>query len=788
MTLIMVGALGWGAGLWLAAQAALPVWAWLLLTLTAGASLVALRRQPRWRLPLAAILCLGLGGARYQASLPLFDAGFITAYTDQGVAVINGVVSAEPDVRDTYVNLKVDTESILQPGQTAPKPVRGKVLVSAPRYSEERRQAAGDAEFHYGDRLTATGHLATPAESEEFSYKDYLARQGVYAHIQQAQVDFIAPHQGAWLWERLFDFKAHAQAVLAQIFPEPHAALLTGILLGNDSGMSAELKAAFSATGTAHIIAISGFNVGIIAGLFSLAATRLFGRRYGLWVAVAGIAAYTLLVGAGPSVVRAAIMGGLALTAQQIGRRGYGLNTLAIAAFLMTLINPQTLWDVGFQLSAAATLGLVLYAEPLQNAVGALAGRWLAREKAKRTAALASELVLLTVAAQITTLPLMAVYFRSVSIVSLAANLLILPAQPALMVLAGLALVLGLIYLPLGQLAAWLAWPFSRYTLTLVQALAHAPAAILYLDQAAPAVMVLFYLALFALTALLGRPADQRPAWWKLFAAQWLPTAALASLALGTAVAWSYYFSLPDGRLKIAVLDVGQGDAVLLQTPAGSNVLIDGGPSSGALLRELAKQLPLFTRRLDLLVIAAPGDASLGALPELLMRYSVKQVIFTQATDPETTARGPLKQWLADHNVPVLSAARLPTVELEPGLNLRVIFDGARGSGLRVEYGNFSLVNAAGLRRADENTLLQQGGLAPATALLVGDSGSERATGAEWVEALDPHLALICVSAKRGPAQPILDRLAGRAVLRTDVNGTLTIYTDGKQMWVETER
>ena len=134
---------------------------------------------------------------------------------------------------------------------------------------------------------------------------------------------------------------------------------------------------------------ICGFNIAIIAGLFSVAATRLFGRRHGAWVAIAGIATYTVLVGAGPSVVRAAIMGSLALTAHQIGRRAAGLNTLALAAWGMTLYNPQWLWDVGFQLSAGATLGLVLYAEPLQNAVEALAGRRLVPERAKRAAGLA---------------------------------------------------------------------------------------------------------------------------------------------------------------------------------------------------------------------------------------------------------------------------------------------------------------------------------------------------------------------------------------------------------------
>jgi competence protein ComEC len=258
MAPIVILTLGWIAGIWVAAQFNWPWWAWFSLALAAGAGLWALRRRPALRWPLLAALCLGLGGARYQASLPVFDADFIATYNGQGVAAIEGVVSAEPDVRDTYVNLQVDVDTILQPGFAAPRPVHGTVLVSAPRYSEERRLAAGNAEFHYGDRLTATGLLFTPTETEEFSYKDYLARQGIYAQIRQAQVQFMAPHQGTWLREKLFDFKARARAVLGQIFAEPHASLLTGILLGDDSGMPAELRDAFSATGTSHIIAISG--------------------------------------------------------------------------------------------------------------------------------------------------------------------------------------------------------------------------------------------------------------------------------------------------------------------------------------------------------------------------------------------------------------------------------------------------------------------------------------------------------------------------------------------------
>jgi competence protein ComEC len=258
MAAIVILTLGWISGVWLAAQSNLPWWAWLISAVLAGLGLLRWRGTAAVRWPLALVICLGLGAARGQLSRPVYDASFVASYADQGVATIVGVVSGEPDVRDTYVNLRVSSETLLQPGQAAPRPVHGDVLISAPPWSDQRGQSAGDAEFHYGDRLSVTGLLVTPPASEDFSYKDFLARQGVYAQLPQAQVTFIGAHQGNPIIGGLLDFKARALNVLAQIFPAPHAALISSILLGVDSGLPADLKEAFSASGTSHVIAVSG--------------------------------------------------------------------------------------------------------------------------------------------------------------------------------------------------------------------------------------------------------------------------------------------------------------------------------------------------------------------------------------------------------------------------------------------------------------------------------------------------------------------------------------------------
>ena len=192
----------------------------------------------------------------------------------------------------------------------------------------------------------------------------------------------------------------------------------------------------------------------IVGGLFATLFLRLLGarRRFlaaGLSAVV--IAFYALMVGAEPSVVRAAIMGVLSLFAVQLGRRQDGLNSLALVAALMLVFSPFLLWDVSFQLSFMATLGLVLFAGVMTAAFARLASRRLPEATAQRLAKPVGEYVLFTLAALLTTLPVMAYHFHRLSLTALIANPLILPAQPPVMVLGGLAAALGLIYQPLGQ-------------------------------------------------------------------------------------------------------------------------------------------------------------------------------------------------------------------------------------------------------------------------------------------------------------------------------------------------
>lgn len=175
--------------------------------------------------------------------------------------------------------------------------------------------------FAYGDRLRFSGRPQTPAENEDFSYRDQLARQRIYSIVQQPKLELLPGRAGSPLKQALFDLKAKAQSVVTRLLPNPEASLLSGILLGNEANIPNTLSDAFADTGTAHIVAISGFNISIIINLLYSGLKRHIGRRRAASLALGFVALYTILVGADATVLRAAVMGSLLVAGRLLGRR-----------------------------------------------------------------------------------------------------------------------------------------------------------------------------------------------------------------------------------------------------------------------------------------------------------------------------------------------------------------------------------------------------------------------------------------------------------------------------------
>ncbi|HEX6270961.1 MAG TPA: ComEC/Rec2 family competence protein [Anaerolineales bacterium] len=721
------------------------------------------------------LFALFLGAARYQLSVPDFDANHIAFYNDREYdLLITGTVMEPPDYRDNYTNLRLGVEKVDTGDRDLP--VHGLILV----------RATNNQIFHYGDRLRLRGKLRTPPENEDFSYRDYLAAQHIHSYMSSAEVTVLPGQGGNPISAALYAVKEKSLNSIYRIFPDPESSLLAGILLGVDTGLTQKLQQAFKNTGTAHIIAISGFNMSIIAGLFVIFFSRFLGPRRGAALAVLGIILYTVLVGGGAAVVRAAIMGSLALFARQVGRRQFALNTLLVVALVMTVWNPLYVWDVGFQLSFFATLGLILYAEPFSQFANRTLTKYFPASAAERFAQLFSEFALLTLAAQLTTIPIMAYHFQRISLVSFIANPFILPAQPAVMILGGLAVLLSLLWFPLGQIAGWIAWPFVVYTIRIVELFDRVPHGTLFLGELSIWFVILFYAVLFAVTFGGARLKEG------IKGRQTKVPVGIGLLILGLALllVWRAAVAIPDRLLHVTFLDVGSADAVLIKTPSGRYILVNGGPSVTTLSDELGRRLPSFNRKLDWLVVAGTEEDDVAALPRVIERYPPDAVVWSGNTQASFSSRV-LNEYLTLQAIPVKNVQPQQVLDLGDGAVLRVLTTGPRGAVLLIEWQSFRALLPVGMSFEAMDELREGASIGPVTVLSLADSGYAASNSPEWITHLNPELIILSVDAadQNGmPDREVLESVEDYALLRTDQNGWIEITTNGEQMWVNVER
>jgi len=719
------------------------------------------------------LLFISLGAIRYIASQPVINPAFIAYYNDQPAELIlEGVLVDPPDNRDTYTNLRLRIEQLRNVDETQFTAVHGLILA---------RVSSGTT-FLYGDRIHLQGHLVTPSENEDFSYRDYLASHRIYSYMAYPSSSLLQHSQGSLIMSALYSFRQHALDVVYRLYPDPEAGLMAGILLGDQSGITPQIQEAFRITGTSHIIVISGFNITIIVALFAFLFTRLLGMRRGAIVTAIGIILYTLMVGANPAVVRAAILGMLMLLGILIGRRQVGLNSLVFVAALMALLTPFVLWDVSFQLSFAATLGIMLYAEPFTNGFTSFITRFIPRNKAEHLAGPVGAYFLITLAAQLTTLPLMIYYFKRISFTSIIANPLILPAQPPLMVLGGLSVLTGMIFQPLGQLLAWAAWPFTAYTIRVVEWMSAVPHGSIPLGQIGFPLILLFYAVLFIITFSHARLST--------LATRLTPAIPLTLLALITVMIWKAGFSAPDGLLHVTILDVGTGDAVLIQSPAGRSVLINGGPSILRLSDALGRRLPPFSRSLDWLVVADINNEDLSSLSGNMERFTPSNVLWA-GNNYGTRSATDLWADLHTFSIPITRMQPGHALDLGPGASLEVLSTHPGGAVLLLEWDNFRMLLPMGMDFSALQSLQSTSSMRNITAVLLAESGYAPLNPPDFISFLHPQLAILSVTpADRAglPSPETLDALEGYNLLRTDLNGWIELTTDGKQMWVEVER
>src|SRR5579885_2572489 len=459
--LLVALAAAWLVGIALENWAGLPLWALLV-----GAGVcTGLAMYFRWLdllLPLARWLLLGwillacaaLGAGRLALASPVGDPAAVSSFIGRGTVVIDGTISAEPDLRARSTLLEVDASSLsLNNGHTWQN-IHGTLAVIA-------LETGGPYAPDYGDSVEVSGVLepvaggpvppAAGASSRTKPLQPVAAPAGIFAAMLFPRLTIQERGGGNPVLAWLFALRQRLAQAISHALPEPEASLLIGILLGLKTTVLRDQYALFQASGTVHLIVASGVKVTVLCGLLAAVANRLVGRRWALALLLLGILMYTLLSGASPSAIRAGIMGMLLVIAPRLGRAYNVYTALALAALLISVWSPYVLWDVGFQLTLLGTLGIVLLAP--------LLARWLARSLERLPGGrMGAGCLAVTSAAQLATLPIQAVNVGQLSLIAPLTNLLIAPLLDLLLLMGLVVGLLGLLPVA-GAVVGWVCWP-----------------------------------------------------------------------------------------------------------------------------------------------------------------------------------------------------------------------------------------------------------------------------------------------------------------------------------------
>lgn len=730
----------------------------------------------------------------YGWRLPLNDANHLQFYNGQTSLEINGIVSRCPEQTDKSIQLQVSASSL----NLSANQIKGDLLVIIPKVTT-------NSTYEYGDLLRIKGKLETPPSIEGFDYKSYLVNDGIYSIMYSPEIQIIEKAHGFKLLTLVYRLRDNLSRSLAKTLPEPQASLAQGIILGLRGGIPADVENLFVRTGTAHLLAISGINLTIMAAMLISLGIAVFGRRHQIyaWLAILAIWFFALITGFQPPVVRAAIMASIFLIAELLGRQRSSIVSLVMAATLMLIFTPQLLYDASFQLSVMSMVGLVLIAPPLQSLCRRSIEATLPDKFAGLFVPAAGSLVV-SLGCIIAIWPLIAFYFGIFSWVGPLATLLTVAVMPAIIVAGSACGILGVFVLPLSQFIAWFVWLLLSYVLLIVRVTDYVPFSQIH---PFPYQWIFAYYAALALSVWAYHYRhDLNKSWVRLTnCGGRLPLKPITSPLFLTAVLlFSSAATMPDDKLHVAFLDIGQGDATLI-SQGSQQILIDGGPSGASVCSQLSRHMPFWDRTIDLVVLTHPHADHLTGLLEVLQRYRVKQVLYA-GIDYDSPQ---VSQWTT-----LISQKQIASSEARAGqhvtfgnVSLQILnppvplYSGTdsdmdnNGIVMRLTLGKVSFLFMADTRQETESQLISLRSLSASNVLKIGHHGSTTSSSAQFLNAVNPNAVVISVGKDNEfghPNEDVLTRLndiAGRVnVYRTDLQGTIEFTTDGNSLRVVTSK
>ncbi len=733
------------------------VWHGILLLL--GVMLVLLVLFPSWRreIIVTAIIVV-LGFAYFQ----LRKVEQLVNPAEAGERAISGVI------KDYPVRKAGHTGFLLETAETNP------------HFQYIQVYCEFSADLNRGEQVTLQGDLEVPdkpGNPGEFDYYKYLLHQRVFYILsvkREPDIINVVPAQG--IRRQLNSYRSKLEETVYDILPKSEAEIFLGMLLGEKENIESSKYEMFQKTGIVHVFAVSGLHIGFLVLFFSYAASlAALSKRTHFLAVILCLLFYGSLIGWPISVQRAAIMAALALLAHYQGREGGLGNSLGLAGIIIVLMDPYALFTTSFQLSFVATWGLICLYPAFKKYFNYKNRVW--------------DIILIPLCAQLSVIPLLAYYFNLFSPAGLVSNILISYLAGGI-VITGFAALLTIFYSPLASFFLYPAGFIIEVLQELAGIISQIPGSYLWVKTPGLTIITFYYLLLLILQAVLNYSWSRRGMW----SAGVLMVLSLIIICLPPGL-------YKNGTLEVVFLDVGQGDSILIKTPQGKFILLDGGGSQFYAVGQ-KKVIPYLhhrgIREIYILINSHPDSDHLLGLLE-----TAEQIPFRYAMVPENLINAreydELKNIASARGAAFIATAAGQQIDLEEGLQIEVLYPppsiensayNNQSLVLRCEYGQFSLLLPGDLEKEGLEHIMNSGCSKTTLLVKVPHHGSRGALSEGFYESLKPYAAVISVGENNiygHPNQEVLDCLEkqGIIILRTDQNGAITFKSDGKNIEID---
>jgi len=802
----------YAVGIALAARFPIPIPILLILaTLALVLSIVSYRRG--WQRAVSSSLLLGIclaGGLCYSARRPVVTDDALSRELRgryRETVSVKGTVVETSLYHDGigWISFVIDAHRIGK--EPASRPISGKAQV---------HWQSPDIDLRLGDVVVCTaqatpfpGHL-NPGLTH---YRDILQRKGicstlsVYHWGSVEKVGSRKPPLNVLLVERA---RRKMHDTFRRTLPEKHADFLSAVWLGERSMLRGDVKQTFVESGIYHLTVVSGLHVFIVYSMVTI----ILGisapvRKRRIIVAIAFIVFYALISAARPPVVRAAIMAVTILAAGLFRREPDRLSTLCLAGFLMLLWDPALLFSASFQLSFLAATAIILFAPMVEEFFLQLIARWKKRRLTVLTPAHASFLLMSSVrrfplavlrsfshilALTLFMVPVTAQFFNLFAPIALAANMVVIPLIGPMLGLTALASLSGFFSVPVARLFNATNRFLIEFIFRLADFFSSVPGGHFRVRAPSTISLICFYAAMVLI--LFHRHIRLRK-----------PALAAVVACLFVIGIGAYAFVIVSPELEVVFLDVGQGDCIFVQLPDDGALLIDAGPSYGR--RDTGEHIivPFLrqrgVRRLEAVLLTHPEDDHMGGLPYVLEHYPVLRIL-TNGERSQKETYEQLVEIAEKRNIPIEPLARGSRIVAGDKVTIRTLHPPRRPEArgymdvnerslvLQLKYGTIDFLFTGDISGNIERELCENYDDIESEVLKVPHHGSRGSSSTEFLAAVKPQVAVVQVGLRNSHGHPSPEalerhRAANCRVFRTDLDGGVTITSDGKKFWYRTE-